>query len=353
MRSSALQVHQIELELQNEELLRARAESEQALELYTDLYDFAPVGYFTLAADGKIVQANLAGARLLEMDRATLQGTGFARFVAVGERSAFADFLQRVFASETRQSCEVLIAKEGLSPVYLQLEASLAPDGRHARVAALDITKSKIAEQALQRSERQLRDSQRVARIGGWRWDLANNALEWSDETFRRFDKDPATFTPTVEYFVSLVHPDDRAAVQQAIHDSLANDAPYHIHPRITNESGRQWVLEGFGDVVRDAGGKPLRFAGTVQDITERSQAEAEREKLIRELQEAIARVKQLSGLLPICASCKKIRDDQGYWNQIEVYIRDHSEANFTHGICPVCAEKWQEEINGWQSGSR
>ena len=67
---------------------------------------------------------------------------------------------------------------------------------------------------------------------------------------------------------------------------------------------------------------------------------EEEREKLIEELQEALARVKLLSGLLPICASCKKVRDDKGYWNQIESYIREHSEVEFSHGICPECAEK-------------
>jgi len=66
----------------------------------------------------------------------------------------------------------------------------------------------------------------------------------------------------------------------------------------------------------------------------------AEREKLIIDLQEALAKVKQLSGFLPICASCKKIRDDKGYWQQVEEYIRDHSEAEFSHGICPDCAKK-------------
>jgi len=65
-----------------------------------------------------------------------------------------------------------------------------------------------------------------------------------------------------------------------------------------------------------------------------------EREKLITDLQEALAKVKQLSGFLPICASCKKIRDDEGYWQQIESYIRDHSEAEFSHGICPDCAKR-------------
>jgi hypothetical protein len=69
-------------------------------------------------------------------------------------------------------------------------------------------------------------------------------------------------------------------------------------------------------------------------------EAAEEREKLVSALQDALSKVKQLSGLLPICASCKKIRDDKGYWNQIEDYIRNHSEADFSHGLCPPCIEK-------------
>ena len=75
-------------------------------------------------------------------------------------------------------------------------------------------------------------------------------------------------------------------------------------------------------------------------ELTERKRIEEERKKLIKELQDALAEVKTLSGLLPICSSCKKIRDDEGNWNHIEVYIRDRSEADFTHGICPECRKK-------------
>jgi len=83
----------------------------------------------------------------------------------------------------------------------------------------------------------------------------------------------------------------------------------------------------------------------SISDITERKMGEMERERLIHELQEALAKVKKLSGFLPICASCKKIRNDQGYWTQIEAYIRDHSEAEFSHGICPECARKLYPEF--------
>lgn len=76
------------------------------------------------------------------------------------------------------------------------------------------------------------------------------------------------------------------------------------------------------------------------KEMDERERIEAERVRLIDELQEALAEVKTLSGMLPICASCKKIRDDGGYWNQLEAYISDRSEAEFSHGICPDCAKE-------------
>jgi hypothetical protein len=78
--------------------------------------------------------------------------------------------------------------------------------------------------------------------------------------------------------------------------------------------------------------------------VSERRGAETNQEKLILELKEALSRIKTLKGLLPICAACKKIRDDKGYWNHIESYIRQHSEADFTHGMCPSCAQRLYAE---------
>lgn len=81
------------------------------------------------------------------------------------------------------------------------------------------------------------------------------------------------------------------------------------------------------------------------KEMDERKRIEKEREKLISELQMAMGEVKKLSGFLPICSSCKKIRDDEGYWNQIESYIRDHSEAEFSHSICPECVKKLYPDL--------
>ena len=82
-----------------------------------------------------------------------------------------------------------------------------------------------------------------------------------------------------------------------------------------------------------------------VRDITERKQSEESLWEVRDELLGALDKVKTLSGLLPICSHCKKIRDDKGHWNQIEAYLRDHSEANFSHGLCPDCAKKLYPEF--------
>jgi len=104
------------------------------------------------------------------------------------------------------------------------------------------------------------------------------------------------------------------------------------------------WAKDTVRAICDDAG-TVLHYEGSMEDITERKWAEQERERLIRELQKALSEVMMLSGLLPICSVCKKIRDDQGYWQQVEEYIGAHSEAEFTHGICPECARKLYPEI--------
>ena len=82
-----------------------------------------------------------------------------------------------------------------------------------------------------------------------------------------------------------------------------------------------------------------------LRDITQRKEAEKDKERLIGELREALSKVKTLSGMLPICSSCKKIRDDEGYWHQVESYVKAHSEAEFTHGICPDCMHKLYPDV--------
>jgi PAS domain S-box-containing protein len=98
--------------------------------------------------------------------------------------------------------------------------------------------------------------------------------------------------------------------------------------------------VEVHGFPIFDEKGKLVQMIEYCIDVSERKHAAREREALIVDLRQALHEVKTLSGLLPICASCKKIRDDKGYWNNLEKYIGEHSGAEFTHGICPECAQR-------------
>ena len=110
-------------------------------------------------------------------------------------------------------------------------------------------------------------------------------------------------------------------------------------------KSGERFRGQLSADVILVGGERVI--LSSVSDITDRKRLELERERMITELQHALSDVKALSGLLPICASCKKIRDDNGYWNQIEQYITEHSEADFTHGLCPDCTETFFPGYSG------
>ena len=109
-------------------------------------------------------------------------------------------------------------------------------------------------------------------------------------------------------------------------------------------EDGR-WMMISIDPIVQDSGGL-LNVVHICRDITERKRIEIEKEKMLRELQTALADVKTLSDLLPICSVCKKIRDDKGYWNQIEAYIHEHSGTRFSHGICPECAKEYYPDLD-------
>ncbi len=97
---------------------------------------------------------------------------------------------------------------------------------------------------------------------------------------------------------------------------------------------------------IRDRDGRVMGASTVARDITRRKAEEQERLRLIQELTDALTQVKTLSGLLPICASCKKIRNDNGYWEAVETYISEHSDADFTHGICPECVQRLYPEYS-------
>jgi PAS domain S-box-containing protein len=152
-----LQVHQVELEMQNAELQTARDEAEAAVEKYTDLYDFAPVGYFSLNQAGRILESNLTGAALLGVERSRLLRQPLHRFLVPASRPVFLAFLEKVFATTDKQICEISILNKGGVAVWIDLQATRSPATGNApsccRMAASDITSLKRAEEAQRRLE--------------------------------------------------------------------------------------------------------------------------------------------------------------------------------------------------------
>ncbi len=153
-----LQVCQIELELQNEELRNAQFVVETVAARYTDLYDFSPTGLVSMTSEGTIQQINLSGAHLLGKQRAKLIGARFDIFVAQFDRPVFNDFLQQVFASEAKRTCEVILvhklksaikAEKDQPPCTLQIEATHSVDGQECRMVLMDVTERKQSEEQL------------------------------------------------------------------------------------------------------------------------------------------------------------------------------------------------------------
>jgi signal transduction histidine kinase len=154
-----LQVHQIELEMQNAELRQARDEVETVLDKYNDLYDLAPVGYFTLDREGVISTLNLTGSDLLGIERSLLLGHRFRRFVAETAHPAFNGFLKKVFTCLGKEVCEVELLKEGKSPLFVQIEAVATASGQECRAVIIDISARRQSEADLATRAAELADA--------------------------------------------------------------------------------------------------------------------------------------------------------------------------------------------------
>ncbi|MCI5120472.1 MAG: PAS domain S-box protein [Candidatus Electrothrix sp. AUS4] len=190
---------------------------------------------------------------------------------------------------------------------------------------------------ALAKANMMLNEAQKIAKIGHWELELQSNTLSWSDEIYRIFGLTPQEFKASYEAFLDSIHPDDRDFVDKSYTASIKKKKPYDIEHRIVLKNGEiKWVRE-ICTTEYDKENEPIRSIGTVHDITDKKIAAEQREQLIKELQCALCEIKTLRGIIPICSFCKKIRNDDGYWEQVDVYLHKHSEADISHGICQDC----------------
>ena len=215
-------------------------------------------------------------------------------------------------------------------------------EGNVSRVIeySIDITERKNMEMALRDSEMRFRSVAQSAKDAIISADKKGIIVFWNQAAKQMFGYDKAE---VIGRPLKILMPEGfRKAHQEGLekhqHNSESLVIGQTIEVKGLTKAGIEFPIEL--SVSSWKAGEDFFYTGIIRDISDRKHIERERDQLIQSLQESLAKVKTLSGLLPICASCKKIRDDRGYWNQIETYIQEHSEAAFSHGICPQCINK-------------
>lgn len=271
-----LRVHQIELETQNEELRRTQELLVESLEKYSDLYDFAPVGYFTLNAEGLILEANLTGAGLLRVDRRRIIGKPFQRFLEKNYSNVFFHYKQKIVESRKKLSCELKLKRDNDTIFDAQLEGRALEDAdgtlRRWRMIVSDITDRKKAEEQLRLSAERLRDhTHMLEQAQILVKDMDNRIVYWTEgaERLYGFTKSQAIGRVGPELLrTELGESPEKVRVQLLLTGKWEGE--FH-HKKADGET---IIVASHVVLVRDADGEPQRIIKADNDITDRKRAE-------------------------------------------------------------------------------
>jgi PAS domain S-box-containing protein len=285
-----LQVHQMELEMQNDELRKAQAELEESRTRYSDLYDFAPVGYFTFDKHGLILEANLTAAKELGIERSGLINKPFRTYIVTEDREIFDQHLQKVYRSDERQTCEIKLKKKDGSDFYAQLESIAANDLKGnslCRTSVMDITKLKLVEEEL-RDEKAFNESAlNNLRDVFFVFDLNGKFMRWNKamNTITGFSDSEISLMKPGDFFVR----EDIPRVEEAIAIVLKKEFA-DLEATVLTKDGRHIPFEIAGSLLKNKHGEAVGISGISRDITERKQAE-EALILSRNQMEAVSQI--------------------------------------------------------------
>jgi len=319
------------------ESIRDITEHKRAEEEYKTILRTAMDGFWVTDIEGHFLGVNAAYCRLVGYSRDELLTMRISDVEAVERPEETAQRIQRIMETggdrfETRHKC-----KDGrMIDVEVSVNYMKAGDGR-LFVFLRDITERKKMEEALRESEHKFRSLVESSIVGVYL--IQDGVFKYVNSRFAEIHGYKIGEMVDKLGPKQATLPEDWPVAEENVRKRTSGEVDFaHYELRNVTKTREIRNVEIFGSRTVYQG-RPA-VIGTMLDITERKRVEEERKKLIHELQEAIANIKQLRGLLPICANCKKIRDDKGYWNQIESYIQDHSGAEFSHGMCPECLKK-------------
>ena len=271
-----LQVHQIELELQNEELRQTQGALEASRARYFDLYDLAPAGYFTLDENGVILEANLTAATLLGVARGALVRQPFSRFIVGDNADKYYLRRKQLVTTGAPQGFELCLSRKDGAPFTAWLEASVAPDDGGApaacRVVISDITERKAIEEKLRQGQSLLHTAGTIAQVGGWALQLPHNDLTWSDEICAILDFPKGT-VPLLAEALALYPPASFEIILGALKSCFRDGTPFDCELEIFTAKRRRLDVRAIGQAVRDASGRITGIEGALQDITEHKRA--------------------------------------------------------------------------------